>query len=86
MTAWNVINYMLSSYMPTYISDVLPPRIGDTESNLLQIAVMAVMLVMITFVGRFSDRIGRRPVVLAGCVITVVLAVPSVMLIQQNTT
>ncbi len=83
---WNVVNYMLSSYMPTYLSDELPPKIGDTESYLLQIAVMAVMLVLITFVGRISDRLGRRPIILTGCVATVVLAIPSVLLIRQDTT
>ncbi len=83
---FNVTNYMLTSYMPTYLTDALPPRIGDTESYLLQIAVMAVMLVVITFVGRLSDRLGRRPVILTGCVALVVLSIPSVMLIQQNTT
>ena len=83
---FNVTNYMLTSYMPTYLSDELPPRIGETESYLLQIAVMVVMLVAITFIGKLSDRIGRRPVVLTGCVALVVLSVPSILLIQQNTT
>jgi MHS family proline/betaine transporter-like MFS transporter len=83
---YNVVYYMLSSYMPTYLSDELPPEIGETESYLLQIAVMVVMLVVITFVGRLSDRIGRRPVILTGCVSMVVFAIPSVMLIRNNTT
>ena len=83
---FNVTNYMLTSYMPTYLSDGLPPRIGETESYLLQIAVMVVMLVAITFIGRLSDRVGRRPVVLTGCLALVVLSVPSILLIQQNTT
>ena len=83
---FNVTNYMLTSYMPTYLSDGLPPRIGETESYLLQIAGMVVMLVAITFIGKLSDRIGRRPVVLTGCVALVVLSVPSILLIQQNTT
>ncbi len=82
---FNVTNYMLTSYMPTYLSDVLPPRIGDTESYLLQIAVMLIMLLVITFVGRISDRVGRRPVILTGCLALVVLSVPSVLLIQQDT-
>jgi MHS family proline/betaine transporter-like MFS transporter len=82
---FNVTNYMLTAYMPTYLSDELPPNIGETESYLLQIAVMLIMLLVITFIGKLSDRIGRRPVVLTGCVALVVLSVPSVLLIQQNT-
>ncbi|GAA2364121.1 glycine betaine/L-proline transporter ProP [Saccharopolyspora halophila] len=82
---FNVTNYMLTAYMPTYLSDELPPGISDTESSVLQIVVMAVMLVVITFIGRLSDRVGRRPVVMAGCGALVVLSVPSVMLIQHDT-
>jgi MHS family proline/betaine transporter-like MFS transporter len=83
---FNVTNYMLTSYMPTYLSDVLPPNIGETESYLLQIAVMSIMLIVITFIGRFSDRVGRKPVALSGCIALAVLSVPSVLLIQHNTT
>ncbi len=83
---FNVTNYMLTAYMPTYLSDVLPPRIGDTESYVLQIVVMAVMLLVITFIGGLSDRLGRKPVIMTGCTALVVLSVPSVLLIQQNTT
>lgn len=83
---YDVAYYMLSSFMPTYLTSDVPPRIGDTESNLLQIAVMVVMLVLITFVGRFSDRFGRRPVVLTACVLMVVFSMPSIMLIQHDTT
>lgn len=82
---FNVTNYMLTAYMPTYLSDELPPGISDTESSVLQIVVMAVMVVVITFIGRLSDRVGRRPVVMAGCGALVVLSVPSVMLIQHDT-
>ncbi|MDI2031373.1 MFS transporter [Saccharopolyspora sp. TS4A08] len=82
---FNVTNYMLTAYMPTYLSDELPPGISDTESSVLQIVVMAVMLVVITFIGSASDRFGRKPVIMTGCIALVVLSVPSVLLIQQNT-
>lgn len=82
---FNVTNYMLTAYMPTYLSDELPPGISDTESSVLQIVVMAVMLVVITFIGGLSDRVGRKPVVMVGCGALVVLSVPSVMLIQHDT-
>ena len=82
---FNVTNYMLSAYMPTYLSDELPPGISSTESSVLQIVVMALMLVVITFIGRASDRFGRKPVIMTGCLALVVLSVPSVLLIQQNT-
>lgn len=87
---FNVTNYMLTSYMPTYLTDDLPAHggrsMGDTESYLLQIAVMVVMMVVVTFVGRLTDRIGRRPVILAGCAALVLLSMPAVLLIRTGST
>ncbi len=87
---FNVTNYMLTSYMPTYLTEVVPAHggrmMGDTESYLLQIAVMLVMMLVITFVGRLSDRVGRKPVAFTGCVALVVLSVPSALLIQLHST
>lgn len=84
---WNVLNYMLTSYMPTYIEE-LPshgkPATGETLAQVLQIVVLIVLMVVITFIGRFSDRIGRRPVVTTGCIAMIVLSFPSVFLIQAG--
>jgi MHS family proline/betaine transporter-like MFS transporter len=84
---WNVLNYMLTSYMPTYLENLPKYGVQGTEETLaqvLQIVVLVIMMVVITFCGRLSDRIGRRPVVLAGCVSMVVLSFPSVLLIQAG--
>lgn len=83
---YNIAYYMFFSYMPTYVSAELSGNISETEANLLQVGTIAVMLVLITFVGRLSDRIGRRPVILGGSLATLVLAVPSVALIRVDTT
>ena len=69
--AWNVTNYMLTSYMPTYVTATMPDAEGgsgvsQTTSQLLQIAVMVVALVTIPLLGVLSDRIGRKPVVWVG--------------------
>ncbi|TDD89194.1 MFS transporter [Saccharopolyspora karakumensis] len=83
---YNVACYMFFSYMPTYMSVELKSDISDTESNLLQVGVMSAMLLVITFIGRLSDRVGRRPVLLAGAGSMVVLAFPALLLIQVGTT
>src|ERR1700712_1711409 len=54
--AWNVTNYMLTSYMPTYVTDTMPKMQGgssgsSTTSQYLQIVVMAVALVLIPLLG-----------------------------------
>ena len=87
--AWNVTNYMLTSYMPTYVTATLPDEQGgsgvpDTTSQLLQIAVMVVALVTIPLLGLLSDRIGRKPIVWVGAVGLIVLSMPSVLLIRAQ--
>lgn len=82
---YNIAYYMFFSYMPTYVSTELSGRIGATEANLLQVGVIAVLLLMITFVGRLSDRVGRRPIIRTGSLLMVVLAVPAVALIRVDT-
>ncbi|MDT8913856.1 MFS transporter [Amycolatopsis sp. PS_44_ISF1] len=84
---WNVTNYMLTSYMPTYLTEALPAHgagVGTTASEILQILVLVVLMVVITFVGRLSDKVGRRPVIMAGCAGLVVLSLPAVLLVRAG--
>lgn len=78
--AFNVTNYMLTSYMPSYLKAVL--GYSETHGLILVLVVMAAMMVAITFLGRLSDRVGRRPIVFAGCVLLIVFAFPSFLLVQ----
>ncbi|MFZ7088174.1 glycine betaine/L-proline transporter ProP [Curtobacterium sp. RRHDQ10] len=79
---FNVTDYMLLSYMPTYLSETLG---GDATVGLLLIViVMVVMMLVITFGGKISDRFGRRPVLFAGCIGFFVLSWPALKLIQSG--
>ncbi|MGN6132606.1 MAG: MFS transporter [Nocardioidaceae bacterium] len=88
--AWNVTNYMLTSYMPTYVTDTVGKyKHGDggvsaTTSQVLQIIVMAVCLVLIPLFGKLSDRVGRNPLVWVGSIGLIVLAYPSILLVQAH--
>lgn len=80
---FNVTDYMLLSYMPTYLSSNLK---YDTHHGLMMILlVMLLMMVIQPFLGLLCDRVGRRPVVMVGCIGTFLLAWPCFMLIQQGT-
>ena len=88
--AWNVTNYMLTSYMPTYVTATMPDMQGgssvsETTSQILQIVVMAVALVTIPLLGRLSDRIGRKPIVWVGSIGLIVLSLPAILLIRAQT-
>ncbi|MFK0177320.1 glycine betaine/L-proline transporter ProP [Streptomyces xanthochromogenes] len=79
---YNVTNYMVTSYLPTYMSTTL----GQSEltSQLLVLGTMVLVVLTITAVGRSSDRYGRRPLFLWGGIAMVVLAVPVFQLIRQG--
>jgi MHS family proline/betaine transporter-like MFS transporter len=87
--AWNVPNYMLTSYMPTYVTQTLPMMqqtggLSPTASQVLQLVVMLLALLSIPFIGRLSDRFGRKPFVLIGSIGLVVLALPMILLIRSQ--
>ncbi|WP_310961970.1 MFS transporter [Nocardioides terrisoli] len=86
---WNVTNYMLTSYMPTYVTDTLPSAQGggvsSTTSQVIQIVVMVVALLLIPLIGLLSDRVGRKPIAWVGAIGLVVLAFPMILLIRAQT-
>ncbi len=87
---WNVTNYMLTSYMPTYVTDTMPKLQGlttntSTTSQVVQIVVILVAMVTIPFLGKLSDRVGRKPIAWFGAIGLVVLAFPMILLIRAAT-
>ena len=81
--AFNVADYMLLTYMPTYLSENL--RFDHTTGLLIVLVVMVAMMALTLVVGRLSDRVGRRRIILAGAIGFVVVAIPAFMLIQSVT-
>ncbi len=57
--AYNIADYMVLSYMPTYLSDEL--GYSETHGLLILLLVMVLLMLIITRVGRLNDRFGRRP-------------------------
>lgn len=80
--AYNVTDYMLLSYMPTYLSDELGYE--DSHGLLVLIGTMVVLMLVINQVGRLSDRFGRKPLLMAGMTGFFFLSVPSFLLIKQG--
>lgn len=81
---FNVTDYMLLSYMPTYLTATLGH--GATDGLILIIVVMLLMMAVIGLGGRLSDRFGRRPVLFAGCLGFLFLSWPALKLVQTDST
>jgi MHS family proline/betaine transporter-like MFS transporter len=80
--AWNVSSYMLPSYLPSFLSaDV---GLSSTTALMVVVAVLAVLMLLVTFVGRLSDRIGRKPVLMSGCLLLAAGGVPAFLLIRTG--
>ncbi|MFJ8825138.1 glycine betaine/L-proline transporter ProP [Streptomyces sp. NPDC102467] len=79
---YNVTNYMVTSYLPTFMTVTLGE--SDTTSQLLVLGTMLLVVLTITVVGRSSDRWGRRPLFMGGSIAMIVLAVPAFLLIREG--
>ncbi|MFJ4551310.1 glycine betaine/L-proline transporter ProP [Streptomyces sp. NPDC088817] len=80
--AYSITDYMLLSYMPTYLSD----RMGYSETHglLILIATMVVLMLLINQVGKLSDRLGRKPLLMTGMLGFLLLSVPAFLLVEQG--
>ncbi|WP_326811529.1 glycine betaine/L-proline transporter ProP [Streptomyces scopuliridis] len=80
--AYNVTDYMLLSYMPTYLSDEL--GYSETHGLLILLAVMAFLMLIINQVGKLNDRFGRKPLLMAGMLGFLFLSLPAFLLIKHG--
>ncbi len=81
---YNVPNYMVTGFLPTYQTETLDRSSGFAD--ILVLTGMVWIVLLITFIGRFSDRVGRRPVYGVAAAAMIVLAVPSFLLIKADGT
>ncbi|MCE7553251.1 MFS transporter [Streptomyces thermodiastaticus] len=77
---YNVTNYMVTGYLPTYQTETLH-RSADF-ADLLVLLGMVWIVLLITFIGRLSDRVGRRRVYGVAAAAMTVLSVPAFELIK----
>ena len=83
--AWNIPNYMLTSYMPTFLKEDVTRTGGQgidgTSSEITQILILWAAVFIIPALGLLSDRVGRRPLMLTSAIAMVVLAFPMIYLV-----
>ncbi|MEV5608401.1 glycine betaine/L-proline transporter ProP [Streptomyces sp. NPDC052225] len=80
--AYNITDYMLLSYMPTYLSDEM--GYSETHGLLILIATMIILMCLINQIGKLSDRFGRKPLLMAGMIGFFVLSIPAFLLVKNG--
>lgn len=71
---WSVAFYFFLTYMPTYLTREYD--IDATQALLINIVAMVIHIGAVLCTGALSDRIGRKPVMLVGCIAFVVVPIP----------
>lgn len=79
---FNVTDYMLLTYMPSYLTVTL--GYAESKGLLLIIIVMLVMMPLNIVGGLFSDRLGRRPMIIGACIALLLLAIPCLLLVRSG--
>ncbi len=72
----------LMGYMPTYMTTVA--GVGSTAALLISLLAFTLYGFLVIGYGRLSDRVGRKPVLLAATIAMVVLTVPAYLLIGNG--
>lgn len=80
--AWTVSYYILLTYMPTYVSETL--GLSLTSALTANAIGLVVLLVLISFTGALSDRIGRKPLLVAFSVLIALLSYPLFLLVSTG--
>jgi MHS family proline/betaine transporter-like MFS transporter len=74
VVALNVVNYTLLSFAPTYFATQI--GLSTQEALIVPIIGMLFMMVFLPFIGRLSDKVGRKPVWWVSLAGLFVLAIP----------
>lgn len=79
---FNVVDYMLLSYMPSYLNVVL--GYGETVGLLFILIIMFIMIPIVLFMGYISDRVGNKRIILSGLIGIVILSIPAFKMIGSG--
>jgi MFS family permease len=84
VTMTTVSFYMITAYTPTFGSSVL--HLTSTDSLVVTLCVGASNLFWLPVMGAFSDRVGRRPLLLACTILMLVTAYPAMLWLVREPT
>lgn len=78
----NIAYYTVLSYLPSYLTEVL--HIDASRSLVFLVLTMLAMMCVINMVGKLSDHVGRKPVLVGACIGFIILSYPAFWLLSQH--
>lgn len=72
---WTVCYYMFLVYLPLYTQT--HARLSSAEAAWSNTLCTLVIILLVPVIGRLSDRYGRRPFLIASCMLIIVLTIPA---------
>lgn len=79
---YNIVYYVILTYMPSHLNAVL--GYGNTKGLLLILVVMVIMIPIVLMSGYLSDRIGNKRIIMFGLYGMIILSIPSFLLIGSG--
>lgn len=81
LATWSGVTvYTLISWMPSYLETVV--GVTDARADLVSALISVIYIVLIIPVASLGDRRGRRPLMIGAVIAYVVLAIPSILLLN----
>ena len=77
-------SYTLTSYMPTYLETQV--GIATAHTAIATVVILILQAILLPVFGRFSDKLGRKPVYLMAAIGNLILLVPAFALMHLGTT
>ena len=83
LATWSGVTvYTLISWMPSYLETVV--GISDARADLVSALISVIYIALIIPVAALGDRRGRRPLMVGAVIAYVVLAIPSILLLNSG--
>jgi MHS family proline/betaine transporter-like MFS transporter len=79
---WTVSYYTFLTYMPTFTRTQL--HLSAAQSLWAAAASLLSLVILVPIMGALSDRIGRRPLLLASCALCFIIPIPAFWLLTQD--
>lgn len=79
----NIALYVILTFIPTFQTETI--KYSALTSSVSSLLTLVVIVALIPIVGRISDQVGRKPVLITGCVLGIIAPYPLFLLMTQGT-